>query len=130
MGEICKALLELFPPSRHYPSVRQRRTGPGLTFEALRRYRTKLKASRKRPRHARCGGQLVLSSEACSSTVMNQVPPNPDSDEKLVRAFLEGFSDAFSALFRRYRTAIHGFFRRRVTDPARAEELTQETFLS
>jgi RNA polymerase sigma-70 factor, ECF subfamily len=61
---------------------------------------------------------------------MNEMPTNPDSDEKLMLAFLEGSPDAFTVLFRRYQTAIHGFFRRRVTDPARAEELTQETFLA
>jgi RNA polymerase sigma-70 factor (ECF subfamily) len=61
---------------------------------------------------------------------MNETPTNPDSDEKLMLAFVHGSPDAFTELFRRYGTPIHAFFRRRVSDPARAEELTQETFLA
>lgn len=38
--------------------------------------------------------------------------------------------DAFAELFRRYQQPIYGFFRRRVTDAGRAEELAQETFLA
>ncbi len=45
-------------------------------------------------------------------------------------AFSTGSTEAFTELFRLYRQPIHGFFRRRVSDPARAEELTQETFLA
>jgi RNA polymerase sigma-70 factor, ECF subfamily len=69
-------------------------------------------------------------SEACWSTAMNEIPTDADSDEKLMLAFVQGSPDAFTELFRRYRAPIYGFFRRRVTDPARAEELTQETFLA
>jgi RNA polymerase sigma-70 factor (ECF subfamily) len=61
---------------------------------------------------------------------MNEMTGNTDSDEKLMLAFVQGSADAFTELFRRYCAPIHGFFRRRVTDPARAEELTQETFLA
>jgi RNA polymerase sigma-70 factor, ECF subfamily len=61
---------------------------------------------------------------------MNQTPTNPASDEKLMLAFVQGSPEALTELFRRYQQPIHGFFRRRVTDPARAEELMQETFLA
>ena len=61
---------------------------------------------------------------------MNQTPTNPVSDEKLMLAFAQGSPEALTELFRRYQQPIHGFFRRRVTDPARAEELMQETFLA
>jgi RNA polymerase sigma-70 factor, ECF subfamily len=51
------------------------------------------------------------------------------SDEQLMLAFSKGSSEAFSELFSRYTQPVYGFFRRRVSDPAHAEELTQETFL-
>ena len=68
---------------------------------------------------------------------MNGGNTNPDevktlsqSDEQLVRAYEHGDVDAFNALFIRYKQSLFGFFRRRVTDPAVAEELTQETFIA
>jgi RNA polymerase sigma-70 factor (ECF subfamily) len=63
----------------------------------------------------------------------NTVAPSPSdehpSDEKLMLAFSQGSAQAFSELFARYKQPLFGFFRRRLTDPAQAEELTQETFL-
>lgn len=53
-----------------------------------------------------------------------------ESDEQLMVAFSRGSTDAFSELFSRYKEPLFGFFRRRVADPAQAEELTQETFLA
>jgi RNA polymerase sigma-70 factor (ECF subfamily) len=65
---------------------------------------------------------------------MNDTPSTPanpaTSDEQLMLAFTLGSSDAFTELFRRYKQPIYGFFRRRLSDPAHAEELTQETFLA
>ena len=57
-------------------------------------------------------------------------PENAASDERLMLAFSQGSVDAFAELFRRYKQPIYGFFRRRVTDSAHAEELTQEAFLA
>jgi RNA polymerase sigma-70 factor (ECF subfamily) len=64
-------------------------------------------------------------------------PPGPDnspgpglSDERLMLAFSQDSSEAFTELFHRYKQPIYGFFRRRVADPAHAEELAQETFLA
>jgi RNA polymerase sigma-70 factor, ECF subfamily len=85
---------------------------------------------------------LVLNSEALPRTVMNETPKNEasapgnagaasasaESDEQLMLAFSKGSSEAFSELFSRYKQPVYGFFRRRVNDPAHAEELTQETF--
>lgn len=51
------------------------------------------------------------------------------SDEALMLEFQQGSGEAFTELFRRYREPIYGFFRRRLQDPARAEELAQEAFL-
>lgn len=68
---------------------------------------------------------------------MSDTPENPThddagspSDEQLMLAFAGGSAEAFTELFARYKQPIFGFFRRRVADPARAEELTQETFLA
>lgn len=44
--------------------------------------------------------------------------------------FTFGSSEAFSELFRRYKQPVYGFFRRRVSDPAHAEELSQETWVA
>ncbi len=52
------------------------------------------------------------------------------TDEELILEFQKGSREAFSELFLRYRELIHAFFRRRVKDAARAEELAQETFVA
>lgn len=52
------------------------------------------------------------------------------SDEQLMLEFRQGSREAFAELFHRYREAIYGFFRRRLDDAGRAEELAQETFLA
>src|SRR5260370_23596057 len=50
-------------------------------------------------------------------------------EEQVMVAFSRGSTDAFGELFSRYKQPMFGFFRRRLNDPAQAEELTQETFL-
>jgi len=52
------------------------------------------------------------------------------TDERLMLSFRVGHSEAFSELFRRHSSAIYGFFRRRLENPSRAEELSQETFVA
>lgn len=52
------------------------------------------------------------------------------SDEHLMLEFQRGSREAFTELFERYREPVYGFFRRRLQDSARAEELAQETFLA
>jgi RNA polymerase sigma-70 factor (ECF subfamily) len=56
--------------------------------------------------------------------------PQPAPDERLMLDFTLGSADAFNELFRRYQQPIYGFFRRRVADPAHAEELAQETWIA
>lgn len=51
-------------------------------------------------------------------------------DEELMLEFQKGSQDAFSELFMRYRAPLFGFFRRRLSNATRAEELTQECFLA
>jgi RNA polymerase sigma-70 factor (ECF subfamily) len=81
---------------------------------------------------------FVLDSEATTRSSMNPTPgshdagtpPTAGSDEQLMFAFSRGSADAFGELFSRYKQPVFGFFRRRIADPAQAEELTQETFLA
>jgi RNA polymerase sigma-70 factor, ECF subfamily len=55
---------------------------------------------------------------------------NVSSDEALMLEIRRGSREAFEELFARYRDALYGFFRRRLPSAARAEELTQDTFLA
>src|SRR6267154_5731616 len=86
---------------------------------------------------------LVLNSEALLRHAMDETPasqtisassPAPAStgvsDERLMLAFSQGSSEAFTELFSRYKQPIYGFFRRRLAEPAHAEELAQETFFA
>ena len=57
-------------------------------------------------------------------------PVDGRTDEQLMVAFARGQTDAFAELFTRYKQPLVGFFRRRLADPAPAEELAQETFLA
>lgn len=52
------------------------------------------------------------------------------TDEHLMLDFQQGSREALAELFARYRDAIYGFFRRRLSQNERAEELAQETFLA
>ena len=52
------------------------------------------------------------------------------TDDRLMLLFRSDNSEAFSELFRRYSNPVYNFFRRRIENPSRAEELTQETFIA
>lgn len=52
------------------------------------------------------------------------------TDDQLFLEFRQGSRDAFQELFERYRDPLHGFFRRRLDNPARAEELAQDCFVA
>lgn len=52
------------------------------------------------------------------------------TDEQLMLEFQRGSRPAFAELFERYRDALYRFFRRRLGDPSRGEDLAQETFLA
>ena len=90
---------------------------------------------------------FVLSSEAphrqamLDATAIPAIPTPAQSspilavssdstDEHLMLALREGSEPAFTILFHRYKGPIFGFFSRRMADSARAEELTQETFVA
>jgi len=51
------------------------------------------------------------------------------SDKALMLDFQRGSHEAFEELFERYREPLYGFFKRRLENSARAEDLTQDTFL-
>jgi RNA polymerase sigma-70 factor (ECF subfamily) len=72
----------------------------------------------------------VLHSEALMPGTTNSPPTTEPTDEQLMLAFSQGAPDAFAELFFRYKQPLFGFFRRRLTNPSHAEELTQETFLA
>lgn len=52
------------------------------------------------------------------------------TDEQLMFEIRHGSRQAFEVLFERHKGAVWRFFRRRVTDSARAEELVQDVFLA
>ena len=52
------------------------------------------------------------------------------TDEQLMLDVRRGGREAFEQLFDRYRGPVWRFFRRRVSDPARAEELSQDAFVA
>jgi RNA polymerase sigma-70 factor (ECF subfamily) len=51
------------------------------------------------------------------------------SDEQLMLEFQGGSKQAFEEIFKRYRNPVFGFFRRRLDNSGRSEDLTQETFV-
>jgi RNA polymerase sigma-70 factor, ECF subfamily len=53
-----------------------------------------------------------------------------NSDDQLMLEFQKGSREAFREIFERYREPLYGFFRRRLENPARAEELAQDCFLA
>lgn len=52
------------------------------------------------------------------------------SDEELMLDFQRGEEIAFRELFTRYKNPVYGYIRRRVSNPARAEEIAQDVFLA
>ena len=52
------------------------------------------------------------------------------TDEDLMLEAQRGSREAFELLFERYRSPIWKFFRRRIADASRAEELSQDAFLA
>ena len=69
---------------------------------------------------------------ACAEIETYQLPETPlrdweDSD--LVQGILSGREDCFEQLHARYRGRIYGFALKRLSDPAEAEDVTQEVFL-
>jgi RNA polymerase sigma-70 factor (ECF subfamily) len=57
-------------------------------------------------------------------------PVTVRTDDDLMTAFRAGSREAFEELFERYRQPVWAFFRRRVGDAARAEELAQDVFVA
>jgi RNA polymerase sigma-70 factor (ECF subfamily) len=64
------------------------------------------------------------------SDSLQQGTMQASDDEQLMLDVQQGSREAFETLFDRYRGPVWGFFRRRMDDADRAEELTQDTFLA
>jgi RNA polymerase sigma-70 factor (ECF subfamily) len=62
--------------------------------------------------------------------VVTNTKVSADTDEELMAAWSNGAVEAFEALFGRYQQPIWSYFRRRLSEPARAEDLTQDTFVA
>jgi RNA polymerase sigma-70 factor (ECF subfamily) len=58
------------------------------------------------------------------------LPVADTSDEWLMERVRAGETAHFATIFERYREPVWRFFRRRVAEPSRAEELAQQTFVS
>ena len=71
-----------------------------------------------------------MTEPTLQATLSQEHPSAETSDESLMLGFQRGSAEAFTELFARYRGPIYGFFRRRLTDASRAEELCQETFIA
>ena len=73
---------------------------------------------------------MSASAEAASGghSAVSKTPVT--TDEALMRDLQRGVRGAFEQLFDRYRGPVWRFFRRRVSSPARAEELAQDTFVA
>ena len=73
--------------------------------------------------------QDVSSSPKLFRGVQAEAPATMTTDESLMLEFKRGSRDAFDELYARYCGPLYGFFRRRVENHGRAEDLAQETFL-
>ena len=62
--------------------------------------------------------------------VLRDAPEAVDSDERLVAAVRRGDDRAFEILYQRYQQRIHAYVLGMVKDSGRAEDITQEVFVS
>lgn len=72
----------------------------------------------------------ILPPSAATAASSSMPISDDSSDEQLILALRDGGESAFTILFHRYKQPLFGFFSRRVASSARAEELTQETFIA
>ena len=70
------------------------------------------------------------SSGATSASVIDGAGSPADSDQKLVARIRRGDDRAFEVLYERYHRRIHAYVLGMVKDHGRAEDVTQEVFLS
>ena len=69
---------------------------------------------------------------ACAEIQTYELPDGPIrdwEDADIVQGILSGHEACFEELHRRYRGRIYGFALKRLSDPAEAEDVTQEVFL-
>jgi len=69
---------------------------------------------------------------ACAEIETYELPNTPIqdwADDALIHGILAGHEAAFEVLYDRFRGRIYGFALKRLSDPAEAEDVTQEVFL-
>ena len=93
-----------------------------------RRHRCRL-GTHAAPRNF-CGAGDITNSEAVIRilALRTTVKPAPSTDDELMAAVRDGDRAAFAQIFGRYREPVWRFFRRRVAEASRAEELAQDVF--
>jgi RNA polymerase sigma-70 factor, ECF subfamily len=112
---------ELFRISRHYLCDGHKMQETAATF---------VLGSEAIDHHAMPDATAIPAVPAAAPSAPIPAVHSDAPDEHLMLALRDGSEPAFTILFSRYKQAIFGFFRRRIADPARAEELTQETFVA
>ncbi len=61
---------------------------------------------------------------------MDDSPKDQHTDDQvLMRRYLEGDDMAFRSLYRRYRSQVYSYLKRRIADPETVNELFQQSFL-
>jgi RNA polymerase sigma-70 factor (ECF subfamily) len=112
---------ELSPISRHYPCDGHKMQDTAATF---------VLSSEAIHHHAMPDATAIPAMPAAAQSAPTLAVHSDSTDEQLMLALREGSEPAFTILFHRYKHPIFGFFSRRVAESARAEELTQETFVA
>ncbi|MDP6561941.1 MAG: RNA polymerase sigma factor [Candidatus Peribacteraceae bacterium] len=64
-----------------------------------------------------------------NSTILPFNTEDPQSDEELVHAFLDGDTSAYGTLFEKHRSAVFGLVYYKIGNAADAEELVQDAFM-
>jgi RNA polymerase sigma-70 factor (ECF subfamily) len=119
--QIVAATRELSPVSRHYLCDGHKMQETAAAF---------VLGSEAIHHHAMPDATVIPAVPAAAPLAPIPAVNSDSSDEHLMLALREGSEPAFTILFHRYKQPIFGFFSRRVADPARAEELLQETFVA
>jgi hypothetical protein len=80
-------------------------------------HRRRIARARSKPGGSSPTGHGRDAQQADESRELNRFCERGVSDERLMLAFSQGSSEAFTELFARYTQPIYGFFRRRLAEP-------------
>lgn len=73
---------------------------------------------------------MTVKLAARSKNTHSSVDLSQQSDEELMSRYLKGDSSGYAALVRRYERELFSYIRRLIADPALAEDVFQNTFLT